>query len=85
MEALAAGVPVVARDLPVLREVFGSAALLASTPAEISALLAEAIDRPSAERAEAGRTLARRHTWAAAARAHLTCYRRLRAGDFTRS
>ncbi|RFA15083.1 glycosyl transferase family 1 [Subtercola boreus] len=40
MEALAAGVPVVARDLPVLREVFGGTVSYASDVAGIAAALA---------------------------------------------
>ena len=39
MEALAAGVPVVMRDLPVLREVFGPAVTFASTPPALAAAL----------------------------------------------
>ena len=43
MEALAAGVPLVTRDLPVLREVFGRAARFASDPAGLADALAAAI------------------------------------------
>lgn len=75
MEALAAGVPLVVRDLPVLREVFDGAALFASTPPGLAAALGEALDAPSPERAAAGRRLAAAHTWEAAALAHLTLYR----------
>nr|WP_205708748.1 MSMEG_0565 family glycosyltransferase [Kineococcus siccus] len=77
MEALAAGVPLVVRDLPVLREVFGDTALAARTPREIADALREAITVPDPGRREAGRALARAHTWDAAARAHLDLYARL--------
>ncbi|KAJ1683071.1 hypothetical protein LUZ63_021717 [Rhynchospora breviuscula] len=43
MEALAASTPVVARDLPVIREVFGDTVLYAATPAEIAARLDEVL------------------------------------------
>jgi glycosyltransferase-like protein len=77
MEALAAGVPLVARDLAVLREVFGGAALFGSDPSTFAAALALAIDQPDADRAEAGRRLATAHTWDAAAEAHEHLYERL--------
>ncbi|NGO06538.1 MSMEG_0565 family glycosyltransferase [Streptomyces sp. HC44] len=81
MEALAAGVPLVVRDLPVLREVFGPAARFAATPedlaSELGAELGAAVtDRALARRA-AGRALAARHTWEAAAQRHLAFYRSL--------
>ena len=72
MEALAAGVPVVARDLPVLREVFGPAVAYASSPLEIAAALATAATAPAAP--EVGRTLARGYTWERAARSHVAFY-----------
>jgi len=82
MEALAAGVPVVLRDLPVLREVFGTAARFAATASSLAGALAEALaeratERSAGERATqaAGVALARRHTWAAAAQAHVRFYR----------
>jgi glycosyltransferase-like protein len=74
LEALAAGVPVVARDLPVLREVFAGAVRFATTPAGFAAALALP---PDPGLAAAGRALAARHTWAAAAEAHLRAYRQL--------
>ncbi|KAF0960491.1 MSMEG_0565 family glycosyltransferase [Rhodococcus sp. T7] len=71
MEALAAGVPVVARDLPVLREVFGNAVTFAWTHTE----MAEALGAPTdAERRERGHALARAHSWDDAACAHLDFY-----------
>jgi glycosyltransferase involved in cell wall biosynthesis len=82
MEALAAGVPVVLRDLPVLREVFGGTARFADGPETLADALAGALSEtppPAAvverERALAGVALARRHTWSAAAEAHLRLYR----------
>ncbi|RZT89141.1 glycosyltransferase-like protein [Pseudonocardia sediminis] len=82
MEALAAGVPLVASDLPVLRRTFdGSAAFAGSVP-ELSAALSGVLhDGPDPGRRAAGRTLAARHTWDAAARAHLELYRRLPAAE----
>ncbi|MCW2496826.1 glycosyltransferase, partial [Jatrophihabitans sp.] len=79
MEALAAGVPVVARDLPVLREVFGAAVAYASTPASLAEQLLEAVAAPDEVRALRGRRLARGYDWATAARAHLAFYARLGA------
>lgn len=75
MEALAAGVPVVASDLPVLREVFGSTVRFAADVPALSAALGDALDGPND--AAPGRELAARYTWAAAARAHLGFYRSL--------
>ena len=75
MEALAAGVPTVVSDLPVLREVFGDAAAFAAGPGALAAALADALDRPDPARRAAGRALAARYTWPAAARRHLKLYR----------
>ncbi|MDY7100117.1 MAG: MSMEG_0565 family glycosyltransferase [Actinomycetota bacterium] len=77
MEALAAGVPVVCRDLPVLREVFDGAARFGATPGELAAALVDALDDDRGRFADAGRSLAARHTWAAAAARHATLYRHL--------
>jgi glycosyltransferase-like protein len=77
MEALAAGVPLVVRDLPVLREVFGPAARYAATPRSLAAELGSALSHDDPDRRSAGRELAARHTWAAAAVAHLAFYRSL--------
>jgi len=85
MEALAAGVPVVARDLPVLREVFGdsvrSFADGPTAPTMLAAALLDAAHHPDTGRQTRGRALAARHTWPAAAVAHLALYRRLLAVD----
>lgn len=73
MEALAAGVPVVTRDLPVFREVFGRAVRYASGPRGFADALIDALsDRDSLR--SAGRELAAAYTWEAAARAHLEYY-----------
>jgi glycosyltransferase-like protein len=78
MEALAAGVPVVARDLPVLREVFGAGVRwFQDVPGLAGQILATLEGPPSPDLAAAGRDLAGRHTWDAAAAAHLDLYRRL--------
>lgn len=79
MEALAAGVPLVVRDLPVLREVFGLAARFAASPAALAAELRHALEVPDPKRRSAGRALAVRHTWEAAATEHLDFYRSLGA------
>ncbi|MGV9863380.1 MSMEG_0565 family glycosyltransferase [Rhodococcus koreensis] len=72
MEALAAGVPVVARDLPVLREVFGDTALFTSTHQQMADALAQPADPGQLDR---GRALARAHSWDDTARAHLDFYK----------
>jgi len=66
LEALAAGTPVVASDLPVLREVLADHARFAA-PGDARALTAalrDTLERPpSAECRDAGRSHARRFTW----------------------
>jgi len=76
MEALAAGTPLVLRDLPVLREVFGPAASFAADPRALATALAAALACDDPARRSAGRELAARHTWDAAARSHLAFYHR---------
>jgi glycosyltransferase-like protein len=78
MEALAAGIPVVTRDLPVLREVFGGVARFAADPPGFARELHAALADPDARR-DAGRALSARYTWPAAAAAHLEFYRSLTA------
>ncbi|MEU4236220.1 MSMEG_0565 family glycosyltransferase [Actinoplanes sp. NPDC026619] len=78
MEALAAGVPVVVRDLPVLREVFGAAVGYGSDPSALAEALFQAIKEPDAARRGRGERLAAAHTWDAAARRHLEFYAALR-------
>ncbi|GAB3462575.1 MSMEG_0565 family glycosyltransferase [Kineococcus endophyticus] len=81
MEALAAGVPLVTRDLPVLREVFAGAAAFADDIPAIASALHAAVTDPDGpgqrERRRVGTDLAAAHTWDAAAQAHLRLYRRL--------
>jgi hypothetical protein len=78
MEALAAGVPLVARDLPVLREVFAGAARFADGPPGFAREIGEVLAGSDVDPAHAtvGRALAAAHTWDAAAAAHLALYRR---------
>ncbi|MFC9077960.1 MSMEG_0565 family glycosyltransferase [Streptomyces sp. NPDC057062] len=77
MEALAAGVPLVVRDLPVLREVFGATARFATTPQDLAVELGRALTDDDPARRTAGRDLAARHTWETAARNHCDFYRTL--------
>jgi glycosyltransferase involved in cell wall biosynthesis len=77
MEALAAGVPVVARDLPVLREVFEGAVRFAATRAGFADAVLAASRTPDPSRRAAGTTLADRHSWDATAAAHTRLYRSL--------
>lgn len=80
MEALAAGVPVAARDLPVLREVFRDTVLFASTHPQMAAALDQSAD-PA--RTESGQALARAHSWDDTARMHLDFYLAHRRVDCT--
>lgn len=73
MEALAAGVPVVARDLPVFREVFADAVRYAADPPGFAGALLDALTSPDLLRAP-GQKLAASYTWKAAAQAHLRFY-----------
>jgi glycosyltransferase-like protein len=74
LEALAAGRPVVARDLPVLREVFGPTIRYASDVSGLAAAMTMAIATPYDP--SPGRLLARQMTWSAAAQAHIDFYLR---------
>ncbi|GAC1330937.1 MAG: MSMEG_0565 family glycosyltransferase [Mycobacteriales bacterium] len=76
LEALAAGTPVVVRDLPVFREVFGHTVRYAADPAGIAEQLALAAALPYD--AAPGQALARSLRWEAAARAHQETYARSR-------
>lgn len=71
LEAAAAGVPLVLRDLPVFREVFGSVATYAGSVVELAEAFSCAL---SASPGEGGRLLAARYSWQAAALAHLRFY-----------
>ena len=75
MEALAAGVPVVARDLPVLHEVYGDTVAFAQDAPGIAAALARQLSAPLP--LDVGRVLAASYTWKRAAAAHLTVYQGL--------
>lgn len=77
MEALAAGVPLVCRDLPVLREVFDGAATFGADPAALADALADALAGRHPVDAATGRALAEAHSWDAAAAAHVDLYRSL--------
>ncbi len=74
MEALAAGVPVVMRDLPVLREVFAGSVAFVGNESELAIELLHATASPDLHRVEVGRKVAARHTWRAAALAHERFY-----------
>ncbi|MEJ2867585.1 MSMEG_0565 family glycosyltransferase [Actinomycetospora sp. OC33-EN08] len=77
MEALAAGVPLVTRDLPVLREVFAGAARFAGDADGIAAELTAALagdDPADPARAAVGRALAATHSWDEVAQRHLGVY-----------
>lgn len=76
MEALAAGVPVVARDLPVMREIFGDTVAYATDVPGIAEALERVTDDGPVDPA-AGVRLARSFTWQTAARAHEDFYRQL--------
>jgi len=78
MEALAAGVPVVTRPLPVLREVFGDHVRYGDEPSSMATALLEAITEGPPP---GGAALALSHTWEAAAKAHLDLYRSLISND----
>jgi glycosyltransferase involved in cell wall biosynthesis len=79
LEALACGTPVVAADLPALREVLGDQAELVP-PADAGALadaLARVLEDPGGEPARAARRArAAGFTWDACARATMVAYRR---------
>jgi glycosyltransferase-like protein len=83
MEALAAGVPVVARDLPVLREVFAGAVRFAADGEGFAAAFAGELagvlaggDASDPARTVVGRALADSHSWDAVAQAHVAAYGR---------
>jgi glycosyltransferase involved in cell wall biosynthesis len=80
-EAMAAGVPAVASDIPALREVGGEAVRYADRhdPASFAAAIREALDdrQGSLLRAAAGRGRARRFRWDRCARETLAVYRKV--------
>jgi glycosyltransferase involved in cell wall biosynthesis len=80
LEALAAGTPVVASDIPAIREVVGTHATL--VPVDDDAALAEALSRtlddpPDAVPRAAAREHAATFTWQSCAEATLAVYRRV--------
>jgi glycosyltransferase-like protein len=77
MEALAAGVPLVVSDLPVLREIFGEVAKFAGDPPALAAEIGRALSDPDPGLRATGQALAARYTWAAAAQRHVRLYRSL--------
>ena len=78
LEALAAGTPVVARDLPVLREVLGGTVAYTAGPLAMADALASVIASPPDP--APGRARAEAFTWEAAAVAHHRFYEELLAG-----
>jgi glycosyltransferase involved in cell wall biosynthesis len=83
-EGLAAGVPLVVRDLLVLREVFGPAARFADTPETFTTALGHALASDDPVRAAVGRESAARRTWTGAAARHLAFYRSVTGGSHRR-
>jgi glycosyltransferase involved in cell wall biosynthesis len=78
LEALACGTPVVAADLPALREVLGDQAELVAPgdPAALADALARVLDDPGGEPARAARRArAAGFTWESCAQATLSAYR----------
>ncbi|MFW0785158.1 MSMEG_0565 family glycosyltransferase [Gordonia sp. CPCC 206044] len=75
MEALAAERPVVARELPILREVFGDSVIYADDVDSLAGALLAA-RTPDHARRTRGSALSRSLTWDAAARSHLAFYAR---------
>jgi glycosyltransferase-like protein len=86
LEAQAAGLPVVASDLPVLREFLADGRdcrmVPVGDPPALAGALAEVLGDPrlSATLVAGGRETAARFTWAAAAAAHEEVYERVAAG-----
>lgn len=80
MEALAAGVPVVARDLPVLREVLGNAVLFAGDTPGIARALRAAMSGGAPD-PEHGMELARSYRWDAVAARHEEFYTEVLASN----
>jgi glycosyltransferase-like protein len=81
MEALAAGVPVVARDLPVLREVFGDQVEFAADVPAMARALRRALDGDFDFRRGTGMAFARSFGWDAAAAAHVAFYEEIGVAD----
>lgn len=69
VEAMEAGCPVVARDIPVLHEVCGQAALYGCMPADLTSRVLAILDNPSVAKTlrNAGREQVSRYRWSIAA------------------
>jgi glycosyltransferase involved in cell wall biosynthesis len=76
LEALACGVPVVATDLPVTREVLGTQARFVGPGDDLAGALAEAVQGSLPGDAESRRQHARRFTWVDCARRTRQAYER---------
>jgi glycosyltransferase involved in cell wall biosynthesis len=75
MESLAAGTPVVMRDLPVLREVFADTVAYTSDDVSLAGAIASSKRDPDV--IARGRDFALTHTWTHAARSHVDFYEQL--------
>lgn len=75
LEALSAERPVVVRELPIFREVFGDAVAYADDVRSLADRLEAALTGTDAGTAGAGAALAASLTWSSAAQAHLDFYR----------
>ena len=78
LQAQALGVPVIASDLPALREITGQRAeyFEPEEPEELAAYLSR-LDEYDAEKIEAGKEWAKKHTWSYNARRYSEVYRAL--------
>jgi glycosyltransferase-like protein len=77
MEALAAGVPVVASDLPVLHEVFRDEVEYATDHRSMADGLRRALRGDFATRRQSGALLAKSYSWEGAAAAHVAFYQQV--------
>lgn len=78
LQAQALGIPVIASDLPALREITGEHAqyFQPENPEELAAYLSR-LDEYEAEKIEAGKEWAKKHTWSYNARRYSEVYRAL--------
>ncbi len=81
MEAMAAGVPVVMRDLPVLREIFGGHARFAADVPTLADGLLTALTAPDPQQLRTAAELAQGYRWADVARQHLMFYAQVVGAD----
>jgi glycosyltransferase involved in cell wall biosynthesis len=79
IEGMAAGVPVIASDIPVMREICGTAAMLVDTTRTdvLTEAIRWAVEGRATQLAQRGRLRAAEFTWHACATATLGAYRRL--------